>query len=78
MESLNLRYQYIKKFHLKTFTLKKISIQSGAVTVQPNLLMDTLYLEIVLKKCLNEFNKKEYKVNTSIDWWKNEIIESVI
>jgi GR25 family glycosyltransferase involved in LPS biosynthesis len=27
------------------------------------------------KKLLHEFNKKEYKVNTSIDWWKNEIIE---
>ncbi len=24
---------------------------------------------------VDEFNKADYKVNTSIDWWKNEIIE---
>ena len=28
------------------------------------------------EKLLSEFNKKEFKVNTSIDWWKNEMIES--
>ena len=42
--------------------------------MQPNSLMVTLFQRIVLKS-LNEFNK-EFKVNTSIDWWKNEMIES--
>lgn len=28
------------------------------------------------EKLFNEFNKKDYKVNTSIDWWKNEMIQS--